>query len=79
MGDRLTLPRCQDWRDEVMGLWIETHASDPLVKRAWLLAEGKGSVEDKSEHLQELIRLARGIATPLPYDPARREREEEAV
>jgi hypothetical protein len=45
-----------------------------LMARAMLFAEGKGTREDKSEHLQALARLARGIATPLPYDKAKREK-----
>jgi hypothetical protein len=44
-----------------------------LMKRAMLFAEGKGTVEDKHEHLQDLIRMVKGIGTPLPYDPTRRE------
>jgi hypothetical protein len=38
-----------------------------------LLAEDKGTTEDKCDHLEALIRMAKGIATKLPYDPARRE------
>jgi hypothetical protein len=57
--------------DSILGEWLEAHADAPLVKRAWLLAEGKGSVEDKRDHLQDLIKLAKGIATQLPYDPAK--------
>jgi hypothetical protein len=37
-----------------------------LMKRALLFAEGKGSDEDKHEHLQELIQIVKGM--PLPYD-----------
>jgi hypothetical protein len=48
-------------------------------RNARLLAEGKGDRQDKREHLQALARMARGIATKLPYDPARREREEECT
>jgi hypothetical protein len=46
-----------------------------------LFAEGRGSDEDKSDHLQELIRMCKGIATKLPYDPAKREEvlEEEVL
>jgi hypothetical protein len=43
-----------------------------LMKRAMLFAEGKGTAEDKSDHLQDLIRMVKGIGTPLPYDKARR-------
>jgi hypothetical protein len=46
-----------------------------LVKRAHLLAAGKGSAEDKSDHLQELIQRVKGIQRPLPYDKTRREQE----
>lgn len=50
-----------------------------LMARAQLFAEGKGSREDKRDHIQELACLARGIATPLPYDPAKRQTEEEVA
>jgi hypothetical protein len=57
--------------------WLERHAEEPLVKRAWLLAEGKGDVADKRDHLHDLMKLARGIgrcgANALPYDPRRRD------
>jgi hypothetical protein len=49
--------------------WLEAHAADPIVKRAHLLARGKGSREDKRDHLADLMKLANRIATPLPYDP----------
>jgi hypothetical protein len=52
--------------------WLEAHAGDPLVKRAYLLARGLGSIEDKRDFLEDLMKLARGMATPLPYDPRRR-------
>jgi hypothetical protein len=52
----------------LLGSWLEEHAEEPIVKRAWLLAEGKGDAQDKREHLQELKRLALGTA-------ARREEE----
>lgn len=51
--------------------WLKAHAEDPLVKRAHLLAQGRGSLEDKRDHLEALIRMAKGTATPLPYDPRR--------
>jgi hypothetical protein len=70
--ERLPLPRNPDWRAEALAKWTEEHAEDPVVKRAWLLAEGKGSREDKHDLLQDLIRMAKGIATPLPYDPLER-------
>jgi hypothetical protein len=64
----------RDWRDDRLDAWLAEHADDPLVKRARLLAEGKGSAEDKSEHIRALANLARGIASrPLPYDKTRRE------
>jgi hypothetical protein len=59
--------------------WLEAHAEDPLVKRAHLLAAGLGSIEDKRDHLQDLMKLANRIATPLPYDPGRRHLSTEAV
>lgn len=61
--------------------WLDEHADDALVKRAMLLAQGKGSAEDKSDHLQELIRMVKGMSKPLPYDKSRREEEvlEESV
>jgi hypothetical protein len=59
--------------DSILGEWLEAHADDPLVKRAWMLAEGKGSAEDKSYHLQELICMCKGISQPLPYDKLKRE------
>lgn len=65
--------------DSILGEWLEAHADDPLVKRAWLLAEGKGSVEDKHDHLQELVRMCKGIAQPLPYDKTKREEVLEEV
>jgi len=68
--ERLPLPRTPDWRAEAIAKWTEEHAEDPIMKRAMLLAEGKGSREDKHDHLQDLIRLAKGITKPLPYDKA---------
>jgi hypothetical protein len=57
--------------DSILGEWLEAHADDPLVKRAWLLAEGKGSTEDKHDLLQDLIKMVKGA--PLPYDKTGRE------
>ena len=48
--------------------WLEAHAHDPVVKRAWLLANGLGTLQDKRDHIQDLISMTRGITTPLPYD-----------
>jgi hypothetical protein len=63
--------------------WLEHHSDDPqwgpLIKRSLLFAEGKGTKEDKHEHLQDLIRMVQGIATPLPYDPRRRHLPTEGV
>jgi hypothetical protein len=70
--ERLPQPKRQDWREEATGAWLEAHAHDPLVKRAHLLAAGLGSIEDKRDHLQDLMKLANRIATPLPYDPRSR-------
>jgi hypothetical protein len=62
--------------DSILGEWLEAHADDPLVKRAWLLAEGKGTAEDKSDHLQELIRMVKGT---LPYDKTKREEVQKVI
>jgi hypothetical protein len=64
--------------DSILGECLEAHADDPLVKRAWLLAEGKGSMQDKSDHLQALIQMVKGTQ-PLPYDKTRREEVLEEV
>jgi hypothetical protein len=58
--------------DEHLAKYVEEHADEPIMKRAWLLAEGKGTAQDKRDHLQDLKAMVRGIATPLPYDPATR-------
>ena len=51
--------------DSILGEWLEAHADDPLVKRAWLLAEGKGSTEDKHDLLQDLIKMVNGRTLAL--------------
>ena len=44
--------------------WLEAHANDPVVKRTWLLANGLGTLQDKRDHIQDLISMTRGITTP---------------
>jgi hypothetical protein len=48
--------------------WLEAHANNPVVKRAWLLANGLGTLQDKRDHIQDLKAQILGIAIPLPYD-----------
>lgn len=57
--------------------WLEAHANDPVVKRAWLLANGLGTLQDKRDHIQDLISMTRGITTPLPYDKSQATRHDE--
>jgi hypothetical protein len=59
--------------EPVLQRWLDAHAEEPIVKRAYLLAAGLGDEQDKRDHIQDLIRMVKGIATPLPYDKARRE------
>jgi hypothetical protein len=58
--------RSWSWCDEHIAKYVEDHYDDPIMKRAMLLAEGKGSAEDKRDHLQDLIRMARGYQRPCP-------------
>lgn len=46
--------------------WLKAHADDPLVKRAYLLAQGLGSLEDKRDHLQSLPPWKRGTSSAWP-------------
>lgn len=52
--------------------WLDDHQDDDIVKRAWLLARGRGDRMDMSEHLQDLITMAEKIGTggkPRREDP----------
>lgn len=64
-----------DWCELAMDKWLDDHKDDALVKRAWLLADGKGDDMDLSEHLQDLSVMLKEAIKPLPYDKSRREPE----
>jgi hypothetical protein len=52
--------------------YMRDHADDPLMMRAWLLARGKGSKEDKHDHIRDLIRT---LDPAADADKEKREKE----
>lgn len=49
-------PHVEDWRDKLVEAHIANVRDDPLMARAALIAEGRGSDEDKQDLLQDLQR-----------------------